>query len=103
MERLSNLISILQKPELNFARNRADDEPHSWRCLRIPDRQRSGKSKGQFYTPAEVSRIRTQVLEIDKETTSADTNGPAAHLRISGSLLLKVAAQRMRRPAAWRG
>ena len=31
----------------------------------------SGKSKGQFNTPAEVSRIKAQVLEIDKETTSA--------------------------------
>ena len=27
----------------------------------------SGKSKGQFLTPAEVSRVKAQVLQIEKE------------------------------------
>jgi type I restriction enzyme M protein len=50
----------------------------------------SGKSKGQFYTPAEVSRIIAQILEINKANTSPDTTvyDPTCG---SGSLLLKVA------------
>jgi type I restriction enzyme M protein len=49
----------------------------------------SGKSKGQFYTPAEVSRIMAQIIGIhDAKTTSATTvYDPTCG---SGSLLLKV-------------
>jgi type I restriction enzyme M protein len=50
----------------------------------------SGKSKGQFYTPAEVSRVIAQILGIRQAKTSADTTvyDPTCG---SGSLLLKVA------------
>jgi type I restriction-modification system DNA methylase subunit len=50
----------------------------------------SGKSKGQFYTPAEVSRIIAQILGIRTAKTSASTTvyDPTCG---SGSLLLKVA------------
>src|SRR5262249_40456352 len=50
----------------------------------------SGKSKGQFYTPAEVSRLMAQVLGIRAAKTSASTTvyDPTCG---SGSLLLKVA------------
>jgi type I restriction enzyme M protein len=50
----------------------------------------SGKSKGQFYTPAEVSRVIAQILGIrHARTTSATTvYDPTCG---SGSLLLKVA------------
>ena len=50
----------------------------------------SGKSKGQFYTPAEVSRIIAQVLGIHEAETSNATTvyDPTCG---SGSLLLKVA------------
>jgi type I restriction enzyme M protein len=49
----------------------------------------SGKSKGQFYTPAEVSRIMAQILGIRNAKTSAATTvyDPTCG---SGSLLLKV-------------
>jgi type I restriction-modification system DNA methylase subunit len=52
----------------------------------------SGKSKGQFYTPAEVSRIIAKVIGISPENTVAATIGydPTC---VSGSLLLKVAAE----------
>src|SRR5205823_6123119 len=48
-----------------------------------------GKSKGQFYTPAEVSRIMAKILGIaSAKTTSATTvYDPTCG---SGSLLLKV-------------
>lgn len=50
----------------------------------------SGKSKGQFYTPAEVSRVIAQILGIQEATTSPSTTvyDPTCG---SGSLLLKVA------------
>ena len=52
----------------------------------------SGKSKGQFYTPAEVSRVIAKVLGISPENTVASTTAydPTCG---SGSLLLKVAAE----------
>lgn len=52
----------------------------------------SGKSKSQFYTPFEMSRVLAQILEIDKAKTSADTSvyDPTCGY---GSLLLKVADQ----------
>ncbi len=95
VDRLTNLIAIFEKPELNFARNRADDDDilgDAYEYLMRHFASESGKSKGQFYTPAEVSRIKAQVLEIDKEATSADTTvcDPTCG---SGSLLLKVATQ----------
>ena len=50
----------------------------------------SGKSKGQFYTPAEVSRIMAKIIGINHTNTNADTTiyDPTCG---SGSLLLKVA------------
>jgi type I restriction enzyme M protein len=95
VERLTNLIAIFEDPKLNFSRNRADDDDilgDAYEYLMRHFASESGKSKGQFYTPAEVSRIKAQVLEIDKEATSADTTvcDPTCG---SGSLLLKVAAQ----------
>src|SRR5260370_17760036 len=49
----------------------------------------SGKSKGQFYTPAEVSRIIAQILGIRHAKVSNDTTvyDPTCG---SGSLLLKI-------------
>ncbi len=95
VERLTNLIAIFEKPELNFSSNRADDDDilgDAYEYLMRHFASESGKSKGQFYTPAEVSRIKAQVLEIEKEDTSSDTTvcDPTCG---SGSLLLKVAAQ----------
>jgi type I restriction enzyme M protein len=50
----------------------------------------SGKSKGQFYTPAEVSRVMAKILGIREADTSPNSTvyDPT---RGSGSLLLKVA------------
>ena len=51
----------------------------------------SGKSKGQFYTPSEVSRVIAKVIGIGPDNTKASTTAydPTCG---SGSLLLKVAA-----------
>ena len=52
----------------------------------------SGKSKGQFYTPAEVSRVMAQLLGVRRASATAQTTvyDPTCG---SGSLLLKVAEE----------
>ncbi|MFD2112110.1 N-6 DNA methylase [Thiorhodococcus fuscus] len=95
VERLSNLIGIFQKPELNFAKNRAEHDDilgDAYEYLMRYFAQDSGKSKGQFYTPSEVSRIIAKVIGISPENARASTTAydPTCG---SGSLLLKVAAE----------
>jgi type I restriction enzyme M protein len=95
VDRLTSLIAIFEKPALNFARNRADDDDilgDAYEYLMRHFAIDSGKSKGQFLTPAEVSRVKAQVLQIEKEDTSAATTVCDPFCG-SGSLLLKVAAQ----------
>ena len=93
--RLSNLISIFQKPELDFSQNRADQDDllgDAYEYLMRHFATQSGKSKGQFYTPAEVSRVIAKVIGISPANTIGSTTAydPTCG---SGSLLLKVAAQ----------
>src|SRR6185295_794179 len=93
VDRLTNLIAIFENPSLNFAKNRADGDDilgDAYEYLMRHFATESGKSKGQFYTPAEVSRVVAQVLGIRKAKTSAATTvyDPTCG---SGSLLLKVA------------
>lgn len=95
VDRLTNLISIFQKPELNFAKNRADHDDilgDAYEYLMRHFATESGKSKGQFYTPSEVSRVIAQVIGISPESAVAATTAydPTCG---SGSLLLKVAAE----------
>nr|MBB4245833.1 type I restriction enzyme M protein [Rhodocyclus tenuis] len=95
VERLSNLVSIFQKPELDFSENRAEHDDilgDAYEFLMRHFAQDSGKSKGQFYTPSEVSRVIAKVIGISPENTKAATTAydPTCG---SGSLLLKVAAE----------
>jgi type I restriction enzyme M protein len=95
VERLSNLISIFQKPELDFSGNRAENDDilgDAYEYLMRHFATESGKSKGQFYTPSEVSRVIAQVLGIGPNNAKASTTAydPTCG---SGSLLLKVAAE----------
>jgi type I restriction enzyme M protein len=95
VDRLTNLIGIFQKPELDFSQNRADNDDilgDAYEYLMRHFATESGKSKGQFYTPAEVSRIIARVIGISPQNTKASTTAydPTCG---SGSLLLKVAAQ----------
>ena len=95
VDRLTNLIGIFQKPELDFSGNRAENDDilgDAYEYLMRLFATESGKSKGQFYTPSEVSRIIAQVLEVTPENTKGSTRvyDPTCG---SGSLLLKIAAQ----------
>ena len=95
VDRLTNLVSIFQKPELDFSKNRADHDDilgDAYEYLMRHFATESGKSKGQFYTPAEVSRVIAKVIGISPKNTVAATTAydPTCG---SGSLLLKVAAE----------
>ena len=95
VDRLTDLISIFQKPELDFSDNRADHDDilgDAYEYLMRHFASESGKSKGQFYTPSEVSRIIAYVIGISPKNAKASTTvyDPTSG---SGSLLLKVAAQ----------
>ena len=66
-DRLSNLVSIFGAPDLDFSGNRAEGDDllgDAYEYLMRHFATESGKSKGQFYTPAEVSRIMAKVIGI---------------------------------------
>jgi type I restriction enzyme M protein len=114
VDRLTNLIAIFESPSLNFSKNRADGDDilgDAYEYLMRHFATESGKSKGQFYTPAEVSRVMAQVIGIRTSNPTTDTTvyDPTCG---SGSLLLKVADEartevtiygrrRTPRPAVW--
>ncbi len=89
-DRLTNLVSIFQ--DIDFTGSRAEGDDllgDAYEYLMSHFATESGKSKGQFYTPAEVSRIMAQVLEIPKDAPRSTTvYDPTCG---SGSLLIKVA------------
>jgi type I restriction enzyme M protein len=92
VERLTNLIGIFENPALDFSRNRAEGDDilgDAYEYLMRHFATESGKSKGQFYTPAEVSRVIAQVIGIHgvKATNNTTVYDPTCG---SGSLLLKV-------------
>src|SRR6266481_42521 len=92
VERLTNLVAIFENPALDFSQNRADGDDllgDAYEYLMRHFATESGKSKGQFYTPAEVSRIIAQILGIRYAKITNDTTvyDPTCG---SGSLLLKI-------------
>jgi type I restriction enzyme M protein len=92
VDRLTNLIAIFENKALDFSKNRADGDDilgDAYEYLMRHFATESGKSKGQFYTPAEVSRIMAQIIGIHDAQTTNDTTvyDPTCG---SGSLLLKV-------------
>jgi len=92
VDKLTNLITIFEKPELDFSGNRAEGDDllgDAYEYLMRHFATESGKSKGQFYTPAEVSRIMAKVIGISKSKSQSETlYDPTSG---SGSLLLKAA------------
>jgi len=91
VDRLSNLVAIFDNPSLDFRANRTEGDDllgDAYEYLMRHFATESGKSKGQFYTPAEVSRIMAMVVGVgsaksEKQTIHDPTCG-------SGSLLLKA-------------
>jgi len=95
VEKLGNLIGIFQNPALDFSNNLAENDDilgDAYEYLMRHFASESGKSKGQFYTPSEVSRIMAKVIGIAPSNSVAATTAydPTCG---SGSLLLKVASE----------
>lgn len=92
IDRLSDLVAIFENTALNFGKNKAGGDDilgDAYEFLMRHFASESGKSKGQFYTPSEVSLIMALVIGIKKgvkqnQSFYDPTSG-------SGSLLLKVA------------
>jgi type I restriction enzyme M protein len=92
IDRLSKLVTLFK--DLDFGRSRAEGDDllgDAYEFLMRHFATESGRSKGQFYTPAEVSRILAKVIGINASTRQDQTvYDPTCG---SGSLLLKVAAE----------
>lgn len=94
VHKLTGLISIFQRDEFDFANNKASGDDilgDAYEYLMRKFATDSGKSKGQFYTPAEVSRILAKVIGIDKITQRPEGYSIYDPACGSGSLLIKAA------------
>jgi type I restriction enzyme M protein len=92
VDRLSNLIEIFENESLNFRSNRVENDDllgDAYEYLMRHFATESGKSKGQFYTPAEVSRVMAKLIGIEQSQSPSETLYDMACG--SGSLLLKAA------------
>jgi type I restriction enzyme M protein len=91
VDRLSKLVGIFDSPALDFRGNRAEGDDllgDAYEYLMRHFATESGKSKGQFYTPAEVSRIMAKVIGAGSAKSAGQTiHDPTCG---SGSLLLKA-------------
>lgn len=95
VDKVSGLIAVFQNPAIDFKSNRASGDDiigDAYEYFMMKFAQESGKSKGQFYTPSEVSRIIARLIgigniknDVNKKWTLYD---PAAG---SGSLLIRAA------------
>jgi len=94
VDTLSRLIGVFENDALDFSHNRAADDDllgDAYEYLMKNFAAESGKSKGQFYTPAEVSRVIAKVLRIDELDRAEHTiYDPTCG---SGSLLLRALAE----------
>jgi type I restriction enzyme M protein len=91
VDRLSKLVAIFDEPALDFRNNRAEGDDllgDAYEFLMRHFATESGKSKGQFYTPAEVSRVMAKVVGVGSAKNASQTiHDPTCG---SGSLLLKA-------------
>lgn len=92
VDTVSNLVRIFNDPVLDFSKNSAEGDDilgDAYEYLMRHFATESGKSKGQFYTPAEVSRVLATVIGINPKNSTRQTTAydPTCG---SGSLLLKV-------------
>ena len=93
VDRLTNLIAIFENPSLDFSRNRADGDDilgDAYEYLMRHFATESGKSKGQFYTPAEVTRVIAKIVGIDRRQ-------PPRHHRLRPHLRLRLPPPQSRR------
>ncbi len=94
VDKLSGLIAIFQRPEFDFKNNKAGGDDilgDAYEYLMRNFATESGKSKGQFYTPAEVSRILAKVIGVDRIQARDEGYSVYDPACGSGSLLIRAA------------
>ncbi|MDK8243463.1 class I SAM-dependent DNA methyltransferase [Corynebacterium sp. UMB10321] len=67
VDKVTGLIAIFENPAIDFKTNRASGDDiigDAYEYFMMKFAQESGKSKGQFYTPPEVSRIMARLVGI---------------------------------------
>lgn len=95
VDKVTDLIAVFENPAIDFKTNRASGDDiigDAYEYFMMKFAQESGKSKGQFYTPSEVSRTMARLLGISKiqprKGRPWTLYDPAAG---SGSLLIRAA------------
>ncbi|MCT7843265.1 MAG: type I restriction-modification system subunit M [Lactobacillus iners] len=95
VDKVSGLIKVFQNPAIDFKSNMASGDDiigDAYEYFMMKFAQESGKSKGQFYTPSEVSRTIARLIGIGNIDVSVQRHymlhDPAAG---SGSLLIRAA------------
>jgi len=91
VDRLTDLITVFQNKNLDFSKNRAEWDDILWDVYEYFMKKfatEAGKSKGQFYTPAEVSRIMAKIIWVSGAKSADQTVYDMTCW--SGSLLLKA-------------
>lgn len=95
VDKVSGLIGIFQNSAIDFKNNKASGDDiigDAYEYFMMKFAQESGKSKGQFYTPSEVSRVLARLIGIGNipknENKKWTLHDPAAG---SGSLLIRAA------------
>ncbi|MEM9569652.1 MAG: type I restriction-modification system subunit M [Bacteroidota bacterium] len=91
VKRLTALVAIFEDEKLNLGTHKRSGDDilgDAYEYFMKQFATQSGKSKGQFYTPAEVSRLMAKLLDLRKATPSDTVYDPTCG---SGSLLLKAA------------
>ena len=94
VDTLSKLVTAFTKNALDFSSNRAGDDDllgDAYEYLMKNFASESGKSKGQFYTPGEVSRVMAKVIGIHQDQhDNISIYDPTCG---SGSLLLRALSE----------
>ena len=95
VDKVSGLIAVFEDPAIDFRTNRASGDDiigDAYEYFMMKFAQESGKSKGQFYTPSEVSRTIARLIGIGNITAETGKDwtlyDPACG---SGSLLIRAA------------
>ena len=95
VDKVTGLIAVFENPAIDFKTNRASGDDiigDAYEYFMMKFAQESGKSKGQFYTPSEVSRIMARLVGISRieprQGRPWTLYDPAAG---SGSLLIRAA------------
>ena len=96
IDKVSGLIEVFENPSIDFKTNRASGDDiigDAYEYFMMQFAQASGKSKGQFYTPSEVSRIIARLLRIDAIDLNIRGRRYSLHDPAcgSGSLLIRAA------------